>query len=117
MSGGMWQPRLIPGLIPHFMSLTHRSLVYSSYFLDQYDAIGWASKEWNSNSDGLAAQDLLGMKNLVTTMILPLDSIMMEILVFTMTVTLEFCIHTVNKLNNMFLVMTRAILRQLGSGQ
>jgi len=58
-------------------------------------------------------QDSFGMKNLVTTMILPLDSIMMEILAFTTTVILEFGIRMINKLSSMSLV-TKTILRQLG---
>jgi hypothetical protein len=108
------------------------------------------------------SRDLFGMKNLVTTLILPLGSITMEILVsmqicyvsfalslfwnmldiyfgkellqilcccgifllpfiilcllqaFTTIVTLEFGIPTINKLNNMFLAMTKTILKQLG---
>ncbi|AQK71802.1 hypothetical protein ZEAMMB73_Zm00001d016847 [Zea mays] len=62
------------------------------------------------NLKTMAAQhswDLFGMKNLVTTMIPQLDSIMMELLVFTLTATLEFGIHMINRLNSMSLVNGR----------
>ncbi|XP_028110645.1 uncharacterized protein LOC114309146 isoform X3 [Camellia sinensis] len=100
--------------------------------LIQYDAVGWAPKEYNpDNKQPSGGQEpsggevarlrmlihynlaLFGMKHLAIIMMLLLNSIMMEIQDYIMMVTIGFGILMITKLSSMSPTLIRVTIKQL----